>query len=92
MNRNSAYKFSLSALESRCDRVLGHSRPTMPTYTFRGSESKLPSASATVGNAFLKPAPVYSGDKMIGIATLHKSNAVPVFSEQDALDISKMRR
>lgn len=34
----------------------------------------------------------YTGDAMIGIATLHKSNAVPVFSTEDAKDISRMRR
>ena len=38
------------------------------------------------------PRKVYTGDKVIGIATLHKSNAVPVFNSQDAVDISKMRR
>ena len=37
-------------------------------------------------------AKVYTGDKMLGIATLHKSNAVPVFNSADAVDISKMRR
>jgi hypothetical protein len=35
---------------------------------------------------------VYTGTKMIGIGTLHKSNAVPVFSSEDAAEISKMRR
>lgn len=34
----------------------------------------------------------YTGDRLIGIATLHKSNMVPVFHKQDAEDISKMRR
>ena len=34
----------------------------------------------------------YTGDKMIGIGTLHKSNAVPVFNTQEALDMAKMRR
>ncbi len=34
----------------------------------------------------------YTGNKMIGIATLHKSVACPVFSTEDAIDISKMRR
>lgn len=34
----------------------------------------------------------YTGDKMIGIGTLHKSNAVPVFSSDDAKEISRMRR
>lgn len=35
---------------------------------------------------------VYTGDAMIGIASMHKSNLVPVFKEQDAVDISHMRR
>lgn len=34
----------------------------------------------------------YTGDKMIGIGTLHKSNAVPVFSEDEAKDQATMRR
>ena len=39
------------------------------------------------------PAPkVYTGTKVKGIATMHKSNAVPVFSDEEAIDISKMRR
>ena len=36
---------------------------------------------------------VYSCErKLLGIATLHKSNMVPVFDEQDAKDIARMRR
>ena len=46
----------------------------------------------TGGNALLKPSPVYTGTKVKGIATMHKSNAVPVFSDEEAVDISKMRR
>jgi hypothetical protein len=46
----------------------------------------------TGGNAVLKPSPVYTGTKVKGIATMHKSNAVPVFSDEEAIDISKMRR
>lgn len=34
----------------------------------------------------------YTGTAMMGIATLHKSNAVPVFSQEDAVEISRMRR
>lgn len=35
----------------------------------------------------------YSGEqKLLGIATLHKSNMVPVFAKQDAVDIANMRR
>jgi len=35
---------------------------------------------------------VYTGTKIKGIGTMHKSNAVPVFSDEEAIDISKMRR
>lgn len=34
----------------------------------------------------------YTGDKLLGIATMHKSNAVPVFKQEDAEDIARMRR
>jgi len=34
----------------------------------------------------------YTGTKVKGIGTMHKSNAVPVFSDEEARDISKMRR
>jgi hypothetical protein len=35
---------------------------------------------------------VYTCDKMIGIAVMHKSNSVPVFSTDSAKEITKMRR
>ena len=35
---------------------------------------------------------VYTGNKMIGIGTLHKSNAVPIFTDEDAKDQASMRR
>jgi hypothetical protein len=34
----------------------------------------------------------YTGDKMKGIGTMHKSNAVPIFTDNEAKDISSMRR
>ena len=46
----------------------------------------------TGGNATLAQPKVYTGTKVKGIATMHKSNAVPVFSDEQAIDISKMRR
>ena len=44
------------------------------------------------GVATLAQPKVYTGTKVKGIATMHKSNAVPVFSDEQAIDISKMRR
>jgi hypothetical protein len=47
----------------------------------------------TDGGSATMPAPkVYTGTKVKGIATMHKSNAVPVFSDEEAVDISRMRR
>jgi hypothetical protein len=42
--------------------------------------------------AVKRDAPVYTGTKIIGIGTMHKSNAVPIFSDDDAKAISSMRR
>ena len=39
-----------------------------------------------------KPSPTYTGTKIIGIGTMHKSNMVPIFSDEEAKDISRMRR
>jgi hypothetical protein len=39
-----------------------------------------------------KDIPQYTGTKIIGIGTMHKSNAVPVFSDEQAVEISTMRR
>ena len=45
-----------------------------------------------VGAVTVKQTPQYTGDKIVGIGTMHKSNAVPIFSDQEAKDISSMRR
>lgn len=34
----------------------------------------------------------YTGDKLIGIAMMHKSNLVPIFNQDHAKDVSSMRR
>ena len=34
----------------------------------------------------------YTGEKMKGIGVMHKSNSVPIFSDDEAVEISRMRR
>lgn len=51
-----------------------------------------PSVNTNHNDTFRKEIPTYTGTKIIGIGTLHKSNAVPVFSDQEASEIAKMRR
>ena len=45
-----------------------------------------------VGAVTYRASPQYTGTKVKGIGTMHKSNAVPVFSDQEAHDIATMRR
>ena len=52
----------------------------------------IPSLGTGVGVATAAPAKVYTGTKIKGIGTMHKSNAVPIFSDEEAQDIAKMRR
>jgi len=60
--------------------------------TDRAGTAHIPSLGTGGGVAVLAPAKVYTGTKVKGIATMHKSNAVPVFSDEEAIDISRMRR
>jgi hypothetical protein len=60
--------------------------------TDRAGTAHIPSLGTGGGVAVLAPAKVYTGTKVKGIATMHKSNAVPVFSDEQAVDISRMRR
>ena len=57
----------------------------------RSTTHHIPSVD-TGGNATVAPPKVYTGTKVKGIATMHKSNAVPVFSDEEAVEISRMRR
>lgn len=58
----------------------------------RRASPAIPSLNTHNGDASLRQSPVYTGSKILGIGGLHKSNAVPVFSKSDAIDIAKMRR
>jgi hypothetical protein len=57
------------------------------------STSHIPSRNTgEVGVATYKASPQYTGTKVKGIGTMHKSNAVPIFSDEEAVAISSMRR
>ena len=59
---------------------------------YRRETPYYPSLNSSAGNTFKKQANTYTGDAMIGVGQLHKSNAVPVFKQSDAEDLAKMRR
>ena len=59
----------------------------------RGRETpRINSLPFTAGPCVRMPDKVYTGTKVKGIGTMHKSNAVPIFSDEEAVEISKMRR
>ena len=58
----------------------------------RSTSNHIPSRNTGDGIASSKPVPQYTGTKMLGIGVMHKSNSVPIFSDEEAVDISKMRR
>jgi hypothetical protein len=64
----------------------------MPKIVIPRSTDHIKSLNSGVGTAARAPDKVYTGNAVVGISTLHKSNGVPVFSKEEAIDISKMRR
>lgn len=51
-----------------------------------------PSVISSKGVAERRENTKYTGDKLVGIGMMHKSNLVPIFSEEEAKDVSTMRR
>lgn len=68
--------------------------PYKPEPSYRRETPNYPSLSNKMVEDFAprKERQVYTGTYVKGIATMHKSNAVPVTSKEDAENISKMRR
>ena len=67
----------------------------VPTQPLRrdADQPRIPSLDTGVTGAVNVRMPMqYTGDKIVGIGTMHKSNAVPIFTDQEAKDISSMRR
>jgi hypothetical protein len=88
-------KWAIEAEDKKRKRGLS-APPLSSSYSLKIPEGRNTTAHIksvdTGGNATLKAPKVYTGTKVKGIATMHKSNAVPVFSDEEAIDISKMRR
>jgi hypothetical protein len=56
-------------------------------------KQNLPELSNTVGGlAPKKEQQHYTGTYITGIATMHKSNMIPISSKKDAIEVARMRR
>lgn len=83
------------------EKLLSKYKPTKVSTKAKPIETKLytrdtteiPSLNAWVtGPVNFKTEKKYTGTAMLGIATMHKSNAVPVFTDSQAKDLASMRR
>jgi hypothetical protein len=86
-------KWGVDADEKRRQRALAAEPLTykLSTPIGRSNTHNIPSL-VTPGSSTASVHKVYTGTKVKGIATMHKSNAVPVFSDEEAVEISRMRR
>lgn len=63
-----------------------------PTYRRDSAIDNAPSNVSQSYNTFKKESQKYTGTLIKGIATMHKSNAVPIIDQKEAEDIARMRR
>jgi hypothetical protein len=57
-----------------------------------GLVSLPPTSDNICTNGSKKESTKYTGDLVKGIATMHKSNAIPITSGEQAIEVSQMRR
>ena len=65
-----------------------------PSFTapYRRETSKCDSLDTGFVTCVKRFGNTYTGEKIKGIGTMHKSNAVPIFTDNEAKEISSMRR
>ena len=87
-------KYGLVENKARTQQLVKNYTPNKLKFVRPGSMDfkTLPSVGKAVDVATKPEANVYTGDKLIGIATMHKSNIVPIFNTDAAEDVAKMRR
>ena len=78
-------------LSNQVPSVPNRTNPNLGSYRRSTIFDNIPHSTGD-GVAVKKEPQQYTGDNMIGIGQLHKSNAVPVFKQEDAEDLAKMRR
>ena len=64
-----------------------------PTNLFYRITEDIPShVSSGYASCAKKEDKVYTGNNIVGIGTMHKSNAVPIFNDNQAKELATMRR
>lgn len=78
----------------RSDKITSTLKLSAVSYLRPGSDqaSRLESLTSDLSSTTRKESLKYTGTLIKGIATMHKSNAVPVINDEQMKDISRMRR
>jgi hypothetical protein len=63
----------------------------LPDYPVSDHRQKYPSGDG-LGVTFARKENTYTGTLIKGIATMHKSNAVPIMNDEQAIEVARMRR
>ena len=101
LRRRNLASMQFTTLESYIEYRLGRGKkvtapsralPTESVKPFIRETVRLPSLSSQGGNTTKKESPTYSGDYLVGIATMHKSNMVAVGKDDCPISYSTMRR
>ena len=85
-------RWGIEAEEKKRARAMTSGTYVPKTDPFRRETPYIASLPFTAGPCVKAPDKVYTGTAIKGIGTMHKSNAVPIFSDEEAVDIAKMRR
>lgn len=87
-------KYGLTENKARTQQIVQTWKPEAVKVLRAGADDfkKHKSVDTTLAVATKAEKKVYTGDKIIGLATMHKSNIVPIFNEQAAKDVANMRR
>lgn len=59
---------------------------------YKSTVAHIPSVDSEFGACTQRKENVYTGTEIIGIATMHKSNMVPIRGKKSAEEVAKMRR
>lgn len=87
-------KWGVEQEERKRKRALTAEVWTPTPAVYRRETERIPSLNGgkDMSPAVKAPTKVYTGTLIKGIATMHKSNAVPVINDEQAKEISSMRR
>lgn len=66
--------------------------PLQETYNLKVENNLSPLNNTVSAIVYKNKKNVYTGTEIIGIAQMHKSNAIPVRSKKAAIEVARMRR